>query len=813
MLVILPKLLILFALYNGHCVLSNVCTSQINTSIFNCSGRHLTEIPGFIHESVAELDLSYNLLEILHEDSFTRLRNIRKLILAYNRIYKITERAFLPIADTLIWLDLRFNQLTSSIHAPFPVTAFSQLIHVEYLDLSGNALGFLPARFLYHVGASLNRLEMSSIPKRIHLERDTFYGLNQLHYLNLANNTFANLMEDALRGLRPEHFSYFNLDGVKWICDCQIVWFRRWLSRLPKKATQFSLKPGGECGSPGQYQNIPLIVDEYYTIMSSTSSSSSYRHHLLKSNSNLTDHATPIDVYGFQDHNLTLVCSFISEPKMQIQWFHNGVLIQPHWSRVIQTISPGIKFITTLYFEHLDKTRDEGEYKCQTSNHKGYASATFHVHVQKSNEQINEFKLFDDDDKNNNFHKNSQFNNNLFNPIIITICIILFNVTFIIIGLCILKCVYNKRAHSRNHRKNRLIKTTKDNIEHLNDNYTKSITSNYTPVIDNISQVNVLNNLDNNNNTEIASDLLPMLSHLPDENLAQLQINHITQYTNNKLSNINDLNIDNIPNNNNDNNSFKYTLQTKLTHYSMKQETPSPQSSDMGYLTSNASQNCDSLTEQYNNSNSNHLDSAVSIKSVKPKSYYKLGIRSRSHSPELIYFPANNTNSAVIMPQTTYSLFSSPTTPERLTYNTLEANLPEQPTTSKYQYDKCDTIILGECNKLITSENLSCPIHGLSSVNDENDLLSTDKSCKRHSIKTQNMSKCPIHGDKKTLQSCNKFDGNRNKINPRKSSVKYSSLRMDYCNRSLMESMKMTTLNGQRRSMRNLLNNNIDNNN
>ncbi|RTG81898.1 uncharacterized protein DC041_0006094, partial [Schistosoma bovis] len=79
--------------------------------------------------------LSYNYIEILHEDSFTRLQNIRKLILAHNRIYKITERAFLPIVNTLIWLDLRFNQLTSNFHNPFPVLAFSQLIHVRYLDL------------------------------------------------------------------------------------------------------------------------------------------------------------------------------------------------------------------------------------------------------------------------------------------------------------------------------------------------------------------------------------------------------------------------------------------------------------------------------------------------------------------------------------------------------------------------------------------------------------------------------------------------------------------------------------------------------
>ncbi|VDP61948.1 unnamed protein product [Schistosoma mattheei] len=391
---ILLLLFLLLIIIDNYYIMCNSCHLQTDIKLFHCSHKGLTTLPGFINENTIELDLSYNYIEILHEDSFTRLQNIRKLILAHNRIYKITERAFLPIVNTLIWLDLRFNQLTSNFHNPFPVLAFSQLIHVRYLDLSGNELSYLPARFLYGMGMSLNRLEMSLLSNKIYTEPDTFNGLNRLHHLNLAHNIFANLMEDALHGLRPEHFSYLNLEGVKWICDCQILWFRQWLNRLPKKALYVNSKPGGECDSPLQYQNVALMYLNLTSLQCEPELMHTVpSHHGDKNDKNnvkmnLTDHVTtPIHVYGIQGENLTLVCSFISEPKMHIQWFYNGILIQPHWSHIIQTVSPGIKFTTTLFFKQLDKTMDEGYYKCQASNYKGQASATFYVHVQKSNEK------------------------------------------------------------------------------------------------------------------------------------------------------------------------------------------------------------------------------------------------------------------------------------------------------------------------------------------------------------------------------------------------------------------------------------------
>uniref|UniRef100_A0A5K4FE50 Ig-like domain-containing protein n=1 Tax=Schistosoma mansoni TaxID=6183 RepID=A0A5K4FE50_SCHMA len=763
----------------------NSCHLQTNIEIFHCSHYGLTTLPGYIHENTIELNLSYNLIEILHEDSFTRLHNIQKLILAHNKIYKITERAFLPIMNSLIWLDLRFNQLISNYHNPFPVLAFSQLVYVSYLDLSGNELNYLPARFLYGMGMSLKRLEMSLLSSKIYTEPDTFDGLNRLHHLNLAYNIFANLMEDALNGLRPEHFSYLNLEGVKWTCDCHILWFRQWLNRLPKKALYINSKPGGECVSPSQYQHMALMYLNLTSLQCEPELMHTIpSHHDDKNDKNsvkrnLTDRVTtPIHVYGIEGENLTLVCSFISEPKMYIQWFYNGILIQPHWSHVIQTISPGIKFTTTLFFKQLDKTTDEGYYKCQASNYKGQASATFYVHVQKPIEQSNQLRLF-----NKNLNNKLDYTSFLFNPIIITIFIVVFNFTFIIIVLCIVKCIYKKRLSHQSHRKRLSNKALETNIEPHNVSYEKLITANCDSNMNNSNNSNIqpftqinLNPINSNQNHKICTDFISTSSKLHNENLSNIREIDKIQQIDDRINDGNKCYLGDLLNNNNN----KSILQSKLLNHSMKQGTPSPQSSDMGYLTSNASQNCESLIDL----NPNHNEYNSSIKQLKPRVYYTLGVRSGNHSPELIY-SLNNTNEKHHLTcsiDQDYSISDNSLSPKQMSCSPESYSFHQH--SDKHQYGSQNTNVYHDK----TFNQTSCPIHGLINKN-ENDFNPA------YLIQNQNNSDCPIHGSKSFTNLGKSFYKNEYKLNKSKQYPNKSlSLNLNYSNRTFLESIKMNSL-------------------
>ncbi|VDP44144.1 unnamed protein product, partial [Echinostoma caproni] len=192
----------------------SICAPQLDVTKFQCSHMRLIEVPGNINRQTEELDLSNNLIEVLHEDSFHRLHSLRRLVLSHNKIYKITERAFLAVAHTLTYLDLRNNQIMSNSITSFPVTALAPLIHLTHLDLSGNPMAVIPTGFLRYMGANLTQLDLSAIPMKVQIQPGAFRGLARLHRLNFAGNSFADFNEESFEGLRPAQFSQLSLHGV-----------------------------------------------------------------------------------------------------------------------------------------------------------------------------------------------------------------------------------------------------------------------------------------------------------------------------------------------------------------------------------------------------------------------------------------------------------------------------------------------------------------------------------------------------------------------------------------------------------------------
>ncbi|KAA0199366.1 putative slit [Fasciolopsis buskii] len=354
----------------------SICAPQLDVIKFQCTHARLIEVPGNINRLTEELDLSHNLIEVLHEDSFHGLHSLRRLVLSHNKIYKITERAFLAVAQTLTYLDLRNNQIMSNSMTSFPVTALAPLIHLTYLDLSANPLTIVPTEFLRHMGANLTQLDLSSIPTKVKIQPGAFRGLARLHRLNLAGNSFSEFNEDGFEGLRPAQFSQLSLHGVQWRCDCRLLWFRRWLNHVPRKALFADALPGGECISPPAFKGRSLLFLNLTDLQCAP--------RLLGTIPPSQDLETPepVHVIALDGYNLTLSCVFVSEPKMQVHWYQNGVLIQPHWKRFTQTTSSGTKFTTSLHFHQLNSHLDIGTYQCQTSNQKGSAGKNFMVDIK-----------------------------------------------------------------------------------------------------------------------------------------------------------------------------------------------------------------------------------------------------------------------------------------------------------------------------------------------------------------------------------------------------------------------------------------------
>ncbi|KAI8502395.1 Leucine-rich repeat-containing protein 3 [Branchiostoma belcheri] len=86
------------------------CTDSYGELTVSCSGQGLTEVPSNIPTSVVWLNLKYNNITTLTDNSFSGLKNLRGVDLSNNKL----------------------NYISTS--------AFRQLLHLQNVDLSGNQL-------------------------------------------------------------------------------------------------------------------------------------------------------------------------------------------------------------------------------------------------------------------------------------------------------------------------------------------------------------------------------------------------------------------------------------------------------------------------------------------------------------------------------------------------------------------------------------------------------------------------------------------------------------------------------------------------
>ena len=96
------------------------------------------------------------------------------------------------------------------------------------LKLSGNRLETLPNGTFEHL-PKLLKLELNDCGIR-RIEIDSFLGLHQLQYLQLANNKLFTVHERAFDGFRETGvIRLLYLYGNPWHCDCHARWLHEWV--------------------------------------------------------------------------------------------------------------------------------------------------------------------------------------------------------------------------------------------------------------------------------------------------------------------------------------------------------------------------------------------------------------------------------------------------------------------------------------------------------------------------------------------------------------------------------------------------------
>ncbi|KAF7258991.1 hypothetical protein EG68_03836 [Paragonimus skrjabini miyazakii] len=614
--------------------------------------------------------------------------------------------------------------------SPFPVAALAPLVHLTYLDLSGNPIEVLPTGFLRYVGANLTRFELSASSVKLHIQPGAFRGLSSLHYLNLAHNTLSDFKQEVFEGLRPEQFSRLILQGVQWNCDCQLHWFRRWLNRVPRKALFGDSHPGGECIAPQEFKNTAL----FYLNLTDLQCAPKLIGTVPPSGE--LDASDPIKVVGFQGYNLSLACTFLSEPKMQVHWYQNGVLIQPHWIRFKQVTNSGTKFTTTLHFMQLQHESDSGTYRCQTVNQKGIAAATFFVTVQPITtnkipaiQPNHEVKL-----------KNVGRSEDIRKYLLIIGLVVAANVTFIIVGTTTYFCCVRHRKRRTSERQKFTTKCDHQAICPRDIKFNQTHTNPFMLAdLDSISQpgsyipysvcrTGLTSNWGTHtvNKTTVKPNSVELSTALGDQSqLAQINCYHT------------DL-----------------MLGTENPSVCLRVHSPSKMNSDTGHSTS-------IVGRKVNTETVDTINMGLGCKiSNNQRQYYTLTVNKNEQSPELVY--VSNTHCGHSPNFNKHSNLTQAIQVHSHLRNQLDH------LNDCVLHERADESRALSFDKIPSDLDPTCPVHGLTSWNSSN-LGQPSQICKMHStLSGIDPNLCPVHGMRTFTRIDVDEDSTVNSCNPRR---------------------------------------------
>ncbi|XP_033647651.1 leucine-rich repeat-containing protein 15-like [Asterias rubens] len=197
------------------------------------SGNFIEELPPgvFRGSSLGSLDLSFNSIRRLNNESFIALDYLMELFLSSNILDKLPKSAFRPLLSIDL-IDLRWNHLTRITNQ------FSNMTTLTNLGLSRNSIA--------------------------RISPEAFQGCTNLRGLFLDSNRLSTVSEET--------FKLPNLVDVKlydnpWHCDCRIKWMREAMSK-PKKhpwmvytdAQGVESYKGIVCASPTAFENISMFL-------------------------------------------------------------------------------------------------------------------------------------------------------------------------------------------------------------------------------------------------------------------------------------------------------------------------------------------------------------------------------------------------------------------------------------------------------------------------------------------------------------------------------------------------------------------------